>query len=548
MADSAEEPLMRHASADETEDSPDVDLGDVSLLLEKNLRNPGIFVWLLTFSAGISGLLFGYDTGVISATLVSINSSLGHPLTTLDKSLITSATALFALLVSPVSGILADRLGRKKVVLLADLAFILGAVVQAVASTVPVMIAGRSVVGVAVGAGSFAAPLYISELSPAPFRGRLMTLNVLFITVGQVVAYVVGWLFVQWGNENTAWRWIVGLGAAPAGVQMLTMAIMPETPRWLVMVNRPDEAKRVLNKVFGSGIEIQQMADRVLKGIEEEVREEEGAKRGRQRGQTKKERDSWLAAAKDNWVELFRIPGNRRALTIACLLQGLQQLCGFNSLMYFSATIFTILGFESPTLTSLVVAVTNFIMTCAALFLIDRIGRRRILLSSIPIMAIGLLLCALGFIFIRLPSDFNSSGPSVSKAIHHEIPLSERTASMLVLASVMLYVGAYALGLGNVPWMQSELFPLNVRSLGSGISTSTNWGANFIVGLTFLPMMVFFTPPWTFVIYAVVCIAGWVCILCIYPETKGLSLEQTSALLANGWGVKESLRRVQDEQ
>jgi len=156
---------------------------------------------------------------VISATLVSINSSLGHPLTTLDKSLITSATALFALLVSPVSGVLADRLGRKRVVLLADLAFILGAVIQAVASTVPAMIGGRSIVGLAVGAGSFAAPLYISELSPAPFRGRLMTLNVLFITVGQVVAYVVGWLFVQWGNQNTAWRWIVGLGAVPAGVQ-----------------------------------------------------------------------------------------------------------------------------------------------------------------------------------------------------------------------------------------------------------------------------------------------------------------------------------------
>ncbi|CZT13881.1 related to myo-inositol transporter [Rhynchosporium agropyri] len=546
MADSAEEPLMRPSPSDENEDIDQVDLSDVSLLLEKNLRHPGIFVWLLTFSAGISGLLFGYDTGVISATLVSINSSLGHELTTLDKSFITSATALFALLVSPVSGVLADQLGRKHVVLLADLAFILGAVIQAVASSVPIMIAGRSVVGIAVGAGSFAAPLYISELSPAPFRGRLMTLNVLFITVGQVVAYVVGWLFVQFGNENTAWRWIVGLGAVPAGVQMLTMAVMPETPRWLVMVDRHDEARTVLNKVFGSGIQIEQMAERVLKGIEEEVREEEDAKRGRQRGQTKTERDSWLAAVRDNLSELFKIPGNRRALTIACLLQGLQQLCGFNSLMYFSATIFTILGFESPTLTSLVVAVTNFVMTCAALLLIDRIGRRRILLSSIPIMAIGLFLCAIGFIFIRLPADFDSSKPGVSS--EEEIPLSERTASMLVLASVMLYVGAYALGLGNVPWMQSELFPLNVRSLGSGISTSTNWGANFIIGLTFLPMMVFFTPPWTFAIYGLVCVAGWVCILCIYPETKGLSLEETSALLANGWGVNESLRRVRDEQ
>ena len=117
---------------------------------------------------------------------------------------------------------------------------------------------------------------------------------------------------------------------------------------------------------------------------------------------------------------------------------------------------------------------------------------------------------------------------------------------MLVLASVMVYVGAYALGLGNVPWMQSELFPLNVRSLGSGLSTSTNWGANFVVGLTFLPMMEFLTPAWTFVVYAVVCVAGWLCIWRIYPETKGLSLEETGALLADGWGVRESLRREEE--
>ena len=114
---------------------------------------------------------------------------------------------------------------------------------------------------------------------------------------------------------------------------------------------------------------------------------------------------------------------------------------------------------------------------------------------------------------------------------------------MAVLASVMIYVGAYALGLGNVPWMQSELFPLNVRSLGSGISTSTNWGANFVVGLTFLPMMELLTPSWTFVVYAVLCLAGWLLIWGIYPETSGLSLEETGALLADGWGVKRSLRR-----
>ena len=156
-------------------------------------------------------------------------------------------------------------------------------------------------------------------------------------------------------------------------------------------------------------------------------------------------------------------------------------------------------------------------------------------------MSTGLVLCAVGFLFIDSPTDFNSKDTSSPT---DDAPLSERTAPLLVLASIMLYVGAYALGLGNVPWMQSELFPLNVRSLGSSISTSTNWGANFIVGLTFLPMMEFLTPAWTFVIYAGVCLVGWLSIWRIYPETKGLSLEEVGALLADGWGVKESLRRA----
>lgn len=196
------------------------------------------------------------------------------------------------------------------------------------------------------------------------------------------------------------------------------------------------------------------------------------------------------------------------------------------------------LGFTSPTLTSLSVAVTNFVMTCVALVLIDRVGRRLILLLSVPMMAIGLSLCAIGFIFIKLPANLDSINTPSSAPTNEEIPLSERTAPLLVLASIMVYVGAYALGLGNVPWMQSELFPLNVRSLGSALSTSTNWGANFIVGLTFLPMLEFLTPTWTFLIYAGVCIAGWLCIWRIYPETKGLSLEEVGNLLAEGWGVR----------
>jgi MFS transporter, SP family, solute carrier family 2 (myo-inositol transporter), member 13 len=219
-----------------------------------------------------------------------------------------------------------------------------------------------------------------------------------------------------------------------------------------------------------------------------------------------------------------------------------------NSLMYFSATIFSLIGFSSPTLTSLSVAVTNFAFTVLSLLLIDLLGRRRILLISIPVMVFALLGCGVAFNYIILPSDTNAPNPSTSPDGIAKVPWSKRTSPLFVLANIVLYVAAYALGLGNVPWQQSELFPLNVRSLGSSLSTATNWGSNFIVGVTFLPMLDILSPSWTFVVYAVVCLVGWFLVWYIYPETRGLSLEETGELLKDGWGVEKSLRRRTDHE
>ncbi|TPX13169.1 uncharacterized protein E0L32_006369 [Thyridium curvatum] len=468
---------------------------------------PGLFVWLLTLSAGISGLLFGYDTGVISATLVSVGTSLsGRALTSLDKSVVTSATALAALLVSPTSSALADALGRRRVILLAAALFVAGALAQAAARTVAAMVLGRAVVGAAVGAASFVVPLYIAELAPAAHRGRLVTVNVVFITLGQVVAYAAGWALTgrtgTGGADDTGnWRLLVGLGAAPAVVQAVLVGFMPETPRWLVKEGRAEEARAALGKVVGGGAGGgAREADALLREIEREVREEDEAARLRRR--SPKSRLRWM----DTWDELFAVRRNRRALAIACLLQGLQQLCGFNSLMYFSATIFTMLGFTSPTLTSMTVAATNFVFTVIALLIIDRVGRRRVLLYSIPFMVVGLLLAAYGFSIVDIPSSSGDDGTPAAGGGG-----DDKRGAGVILFSIMIYVAAYAMGLGNVPWMQSELFALGVRSLGSGVATATNWGANFVVGLTFLPLMEVLTPPWTFGLYALVCAGGVGC-------------------------------------
>lgn len=208
-----------------------------------------------------------------------------------------------------------------------------------------------------------------------------------------------------------------------------------------------------------------------------------------------------------------------------------------NSLMYFSATIFALVGFNAPTLASLSVATTNFLLTVVAFVLIDRVGRRRILLLSIPVMIAGLALCAVGFHFIQLPirQDEVAIGASGTGASFW---------GLVILAAVVVYVCGYAVGAGPVPWQQSELFPLSVRSLGSGLATATNWGSNFIVGMTFLPMMEYLTPVWTFASYVVVCLVGWYGVWKIYPETMGLSLEEVGDLLAKGWGVKDNPERT----
>lgn len=358
-----------------------------------------------------------------------------------------------------------------------------------------------------------------------------MTILCLLITGGQVIAYIVGWLF---SSTSGGWRWIVGLGTVPGVFQLAIFIVLPETPRWLVRMGYEGDAQGVLAKIYQGSSERDHIVKRVFRDIQQEVEEE--ALRSTKSGGNMQ----WMHNIFEQALDLFRVGPNRRALVIAMTLQGLQQLCGFNSLMYFSATIFSMLSFSSPTLTSLSVATTNFVFTLFAFALIDRIGRRKILLYSIPVMTLSLVICAFAFsAFGELPGspelqggpETDASGPDGSL-----IPI-------IILLSLTIYTAAYGFGLGNVAWQQSELFPLRVRSLGSGLATATNWGSNFIIGLTFLPMLEWLSPGWTFALYAAVCAVGWVGVWAIYPEMSGLSLEEVKGFLEHGWGVKESLQR-----
>ncbi|KER00327.1 hypothetical protein AUEXF2481DRAFT_274 [Aureobasidium subglaciale EXF-2481] len=493
--DESQQPLIVDGSEDNAISRPEVTGRDAHRL-----------IWLLTLSAGLSGLLFGYDTGVISSTLVSIHEDLGRPLSTLDLSAITSSTSLLALIASPLAGHFADTLGRRPVIVAACGLFIFGALFQSAATNVWTMVLGRAVVGAAVGAASAVVPLYIAEIAPADRRGQLVSVQSLFITGGQVVAYVVGWAVMG------RWRWSVGFGAAPALIQAALLIGLPESPRWLVLKGRDDEAAIVFARLGHDD------CDQIVADVRQEVKEEQ------------------LSASGSMFNELITVPANRRALIIAAGLQALQQLSGFNSLMYFSATIFALVGFKSPIGTSLSISVSNFVFTLLAFAIIDRVGRRRILLYSIPFMIIGLASCALAFTHIDA-SPASAVAPFPDTTSH-----GPSAWSLVLLFSLIFYVAAYASGLGCVPWQQSELFGISVRSMGSGLATATNWASNFIVGATFLPMMHILGPSATFLVYVLVCLIGYIWVWRCYPETMGLELEQVKKLLENGWGVKPSER------
>ncbi|KAG0748093.1 hypothetical protein G6F62_004258 [Rhizopus arrhizus] len=372
------------------------------------------FVYTLVLSVCLGGFLFGYDTGVISGALSPLEKD--FVMSIQQKEFIVGGTTFGAIF----GGLSAGY----PLVLCASIIFTLGSAMLAFAHSYNILLLGRLIVGVGVGVASMIIPVYIGEVAPKKFRGRLSTLNTLAVTFGQVTAYVINLVF---SRTEGGWRYMFGLGALPAILQLIIMPFMPESPRRMIFVSEIEAAKHTLRRIYGYSISEEFICQEV-EAIQEDMQ------------------NTNLGTYHD-----FLKPENFKPLIIACMLQAAQQLSGFNTVMYYAATILKMANFEDPTAVALVVAVVNMMFTIIAIFIIDKAGRRHILIVTMLFMILSLL--ALGGSF-AIQQDWSDSKNNCIRedgqyaASTQECHNNQSTIiSTMLLISLTSYVASYALGL-----------------------------------------------------------------------------------------------------
>lgn len=429
---------------------------------------------IISCVAAIGGFLFGYDTGVISGAILYIKQE--YVLTIFQEELIISMVSLGAIFGAISGGPLCDKLGRKKIVLSASIIFIISAIGLSLAGSVNGIICWRFLVGIAIGISSATAPLYIAELSPRHSRGGLVTINQLFITIGILGSYLIGFLFV----ETESWRIMFIIAGIPAAIQFFIMAFFPESPRYLTNIGKKELAFNILKK---------------FRATDEHARLEiEHIEKMRNK-------------SKPHWSELVS-KKVRPALLTGIGVTVIQQITGINTIIYYAPTIFKFAGAGSnkaALLATTWVGVVNVLMTFVAIYLLDKVGRKPLLLFGLGGMAVSLIVLGIGF----------------------EQTVSQGLVGVIALICLFVYIASFAYSLGPIGWLlNSEIYPLHIRGKAMGVATCANWVSNFIITATFLNLINLFGKAGTFWLYGTVGILGLFFIWRRVPETKGKSLEE----------------------
>src|SRR5580704_5691941 len=386
------------------------------------------FVYLAAAIAALGGLLFGYDTGVISGAELFLKND--FTLSTFALEVIVSGVLAGAATGALLGGRFADLFGRRRLLIVTAIIFGLGALACAAATSPAMLIVGRIVVGLGIGLASGTVPVYISEVSPADARGWQVSLFQLAITVGILLAYVVDYAFAA----IQGWRWMFGLAVVPATIFGLGMVFLPESPRWLAAHGHVDRARAMLARIRGTS------------DVDIEMREiVEGIERDQDR--------------RGSLSDLFA-PSVRPALIVGIGLAVFQQVTGINTVIYYAPLIIQSSGISSASgaiLATAGIGVVNVLMTIVAMWLIDRMGRRPLLLTGIAGMVVTLGVLGLAF---------HMAGKTGALA-------------WLAVISMMVYVASFAISLGPIFWLLiSEIYPLKIRSSAEGLAAAFNWGSN----------------------------------------------------------------------
>lgn len=439
------------------------------------------FVTLVSIVSALGGLLFGFDTAVVSGAIGFMEHH--FQLNDFEVGWAVSSLIIGCIVGAGLSGILSDRFGRKRVLITAAILFIIGSIGSAIPETFSGYIIARIIGGLGIGITSTLCPLYNAEIAPAKYRGRLVALNQLAVVTGIFLTYFVNLGFANYGDEawgiSTAWRWMFAVGAIPGALFLILLLFVPESPRWLIKQGRAADALPILLRIHG-----EELAKKEVLDIKESFMHEGGSIR-----------------------QLFK-PGLRIALIIGVALAVLQQVTGINAVMYYAPEIFkaTGAGTNASLVQTILVGFINFAFTILSLWLIDKVGRKALLLVGTSSMTICLIVIGIAF------QLGHTSGP-------------------LILIFILLYVASFAISLGPVVWVvMSEIFPNRIRGKATAIAAMALWAADYVVSQSFPPMLSFAGPSITFWIFGAMSLFTFLFTWRVVPETKGKSLEEIETM------------------
>ncbi|WP_045731963.1 sugar porter family MFS transporter [Pseudarthrobacter chlorophenolicus] len=443
----------------------------------------------LTVISTLGGLLFGYDTGVISGALLYMNDSLN--MTAVEEATVVSALLFPGAAVGALTGgRMADKLGRRGSLLVCALLFLVGAIGCAIAPNVTFMVAARIVLGLGVGAAAVTCPLYLAEMAPAHLRGRMVTINELMIVTGQMLAFAINALLDALIHDTEVWRTMLGIASLPALALLAGMLMLPESPRWYAIRGRLEDTRRVLS--------MSRTPEQAAVEFEEIARTASTAKA---------ERNHALRDLKNN-------PWMRRLLWIGIGLATVQQATGINTVNYYAPTILekSGLGVSASLVATIGVGVTSVLMTILGIWLLGFVGRRKMLI--------------IGFSGVV--------GSQALLAIVFLLPQSD-LASYTILAAMMLFVAFVQCFIGTCVWLLlSEMFPLAIRGFAMGIAVFALWTVNAAISFLFPIVVNALGSTGTFGLFVLVNVASLAFVAKFVPETKGHSLEDLEAHFRDG--------------